>query len=201
MREETRYRVTGSLFLLALAVICLPMLFDGAGLPARTLPDLPMNQPLPEPEPLPARPPESDFVARVAELRERVDEQGFLTDSGTRFGEPVLTPADTGRADAEAGALASETATAAVRRSERAAGGAAWAVQVASFARAANAEQFRARLRADGYEAFISTVKTGDRVLSRVAVGPFLDRDRARTLQQELSARYDVQARLMAFSN
>ncbi|HEX7038146.1 MAG TPA: SPOR domain-containing protein [Pseudomonadales bacterium] len=198
MREETRYRVTGSLFLLALAVICLPMLFDGAGLPARTLPDLPMNQPLPEPEPLPARPPESDFVARVAELRERVDEQGFLTDSGTRFGEPVLTPADTGRAaDAEAPAGEAEPA----RRSQRAAGGAAWAVQVASFARAANAEQFRARLRADGYEAFISTVKSDDRVLSRVAVGPFLDRERARTLQQELSARYDVQARLMAFSN
>jgi DedD protein len=198
VREETRYRVTGSLFLLALAVICLPMLFDGAGLPARSLPDLPMNAPLPEPEPLPARPPESEFVARVAELREQVDEQGFLTDSGTRFGEPVLTPTEEAAA-----AVPAEPATGRNRasRAARVASGAAWAIQVASFARPGNAEEFRARLRADGYEAFISTVKADERVLSRVAVGPFLDRDRARTLQQELSARYDVQARLMAFSN
>lgn len=200
MKEETRYRVTGSLFLLAVAVICLPMLFDGAGLPARSLPDLPMNQPLPEPEPLPARPPESDFVARVAELRERVDEQGFMTDSGTRFGEPVLTPAeaDGGR---ERPAAEAPVPAPAARAAPKAGDGKAWAVQVASFAQAANAEQFRSRLRADGYEAFISTVKADERVLSRVAVGPFLDRERARTLQQELSARYDVQARLMAFSN
>jgi DedD protein len=175
LREETRYRVTGSLFLLALAVICLPMLLDGSGLPARSLPDLPMDDSLPEVATLTAPAPESDFIARVQELREQVDEQGFLTDSGTRFGEPVLSHTDA--------------------RSE------AWAVQVASFARAVNAEEFRARLRKDGYEAFISTARTDDQVLSRVAVGPLLDRQRAETLRGELSARYDVQARLVAFSN
>ena len=31
MQERTRYRVTGTLFLLSLAVILLPMLLDGAG--------------------------------------------------------------------------------------------------------------------------------------------------------------------------
>ncbi|HSK30695.1 MAG TPA: hypothetical protein VLA17_12100, partial [Candidatus Limnocylindria bacterium] len=41
------------------------------------------------------RPPESDFVARVEQLRTQVDEDGFLTDSGTRFGEPVLISAET----------------------------------------------------------------------------------------------------------
>lgn len=175
MREETRYRVTGSLFLLALAVICLPMLFDGAGLPARELPALPMAEVLPDPQPAPREAPESDFVARVETLRQQVDEEGFLTDSGTRFGEPVLTEA------------ASDTDV--------------WAIQVASFADADNAEGFRARLREDGYEAFISTLKSGEQVLSRVAVGPLLDGDRARSLQDELSARYDTRARLMAFSN
>ena len=33
MSEQTRYRITGSLFLLAVAVIFLPMLFDGDGIP------------------------------------------------------------------------------------------------------------------------------------------------------------------------
>lgn len=175
MREETRYRVTGSLFLLALAVICLPMLFDGAGLPAETLPPLDFAGTLPEPD-IPAAPaPESDFVERVETLREQVDEEGFLEDSGTRFGEPVLTDA---AADTDV-----------------------WAVQVASFAETDNAENFRSRLRGDGYEAFLSTVKTDGQVLSRVAVGPLLDRQEADSLQRELSARYDTQARLMAFSN
>ncbi len=175
MREETRYRVTGSLFLLALGVICLPMLFDGAGLPARELAPLPMAETLPDPEGVAREVPESDFMARVDALRESVDAEGFLTDSGTRFGEPVLT--DT-RADTDV-----------------------WAVQVASFAEAENAESFRTRLREDGYEAFISTTRSGDQVLSRVAVGPLLDSERAHSLQDELSARYDTRARLMAFSN
>jgi len=175
LKEETRYRVTGSLFLLALAVICLPMLFDGAGLPARDLAPLQLDQPLPEPV-MPAEPaPTSDFAERVETLREQVDEAGFMTDSGTRFGEPVLSEAD---ADTDV-----------------------WAVQVASFAEADNAEGFRSRLREDGYEAFLSTVKTGDQVLSRVAVGPLVDAEQAGSLQRELSARYDTQARLMAFSN
>ena len=175
MKEQTRYRVTGSLFLLALAVICLPMLFDGAGVPARDLAPLPMAESLPDPAPISRDVPESDFVARVEELRDSVDEGGFLRDSGTRFGEPVLT--DT-RPDTDV-----------------------WAVQVASFADAENAESFRTRLREDGYEAFISTARSGEQVLSRVAVGPLLDGERARSLQDELSARYDTRARVMAFSN
>jgi DedD protein len=175
VREETRYRVTGSLFLLAVAVICLPMLLDGAGLPARELPELPMSEPLPELPPVAAQAPRDSIVERVATLREQTDAEGFLADSGTRFGEPVLT-----RADA---------------RTE------VWAVQVASFSDASNAEAFRERLRGDGYEAFISTARTGGQVHSRVAVGPLLDLDRAERLRQELSSRYSTAARLMAFSN
>jgi DedD protein len=176
VREETRYRVTGSLFLLALAVICLPMLLDGAGLPARELPALPISGQLPEARTVEPPAPESDFVTRVEKLREQVDGDGYMTQTGTRFGEPVLVPAST-RTDV-------------------------WAVQVASFADAANAEEFRSRLRNDGYEAFISTAKADDgKVLSRVAVGPLLERGRAQSLQQELSTRYSVKAGLMEFSN
>ena len=209
MREETRYRVTGSIFLLALAVISLPMLLDGAGLPAKSLPDLTMDDEPPEARRLSARAPESDFMARVEQLREQVDEDGFLTDSGTRFGEPVLTPTEAGSrgegsegSERDAGAVQTDGGvTRAIGRVGASEGTGAWAVQVASFAQADNAEDFRARLRKDGYEAFISTAKSDDRVLSRVAVGPLLDRQRAETLRGELSARYDVQARLMAFSN
>lgn len=175
MREETRYRVTGSLFLLALAVICLPMLLDGAGLPARDLPELPMQEALPDLPAVVQQAPRDNIAERIEALREQTDAEGFMTDTGTRFGEPVLTRAD-GRTDV-------------------------WAVQVASFAEVVNAEAFRERLRGDGYEAFISTARNGGQVVSRVAVGPLLDRERAERLRQELSARYSTSARLMAFSN
>ncbi|MEQ9004875.1 MAG: hypothetical protein RIE74_15050, partial [Pseudomonadales bacterium] len=120
MKEETRYRVTGSLFLLALAVICLPMLLDGAGLPARDLPALPMKQTLPELPDVVSRAPRTNLAERADALRAQTDQDGFLTDSGTRFGEPVLGTVDA-RTDV-------------------------WAVQVASFAGDGNAEEFRGRL-------------------------------------------------------
>jgi DedD protein len=175
LKEETRYRVTGSLFLLALAVICLPMLLDGAGVPARELPALPMIDAIPEIRTLESPVPDSDFVTRVDKLREQADDQGFMAQTGTRFGEPVLTP-PSARTDT-------------------------WAVQVAAFSDGSNAEEFRSRLRGDGYEAFISTARSDGKVLSRVAVGPLLDGRRAQALQDELSARYQVQARLMEIAN
>ncbi|MFW6092513.1 MAG: SPOR domain-containing protein [Pseudomonadota bacterium] len=189
MKEPTRHRLTGSLFLLAIAVICLPMLFDGAGVPARALPEMAPDEALREPpepgveiaagaETLRARDEAAEgaeLLSRVEKLREQVDEDGFLTRSGTRFGEPVLTAAGRGTD--------------------------VWAVQVASFREAGNAEALRDRLRDDGFEAFISTVKNGEVVLSRVAVGPLLERDRVERLRDELSSRYGSGARIMAFSN
>lgn len=174
MKEETRYRVTGSLFLLALAVIFLPMLFDGAGLPTVELPPVetvPVAEvePVAEPEPPPA-----DLVERVEELRDQIDADGFDTDTRTQVGEPVLSE------------VGPETR--------------AWAVQLASFADVENAKLLRSQLQQDGYEAFLSTIRTGDDVRTRVAVGPLQSRAEAATLQAQLSTRYRVNARLMAFS-
>lgn len=175
MKEQTRYRVTGSLFLLAVAVIGLPMLFDGAGLPARELPPMSAEQPLPEVTLIREEPQQSDFIARIDDLRAAVDEDGFQAGNKTRFGEPVLLP-PTEEADV-------------------------WAVQVASFGEPENARDFRTQLRQDGYEAFISTARSDGSVRSRVAVGPLLNRQQAQSLLSELSARYQVEARLVAFTN
>jgi len=205
LKEETRYRVTGSLFLLALAVIFLPMLFDGAGLPRVELPPV-------EPAPVagaaagdigsePADAVDASLMERVDALAGEVDEAGFRIGTGTRLGEPVL-----GEPEAEVERPATPAAAAPVaggsepRLAEVSAGTRAWAVQVASFADVDNARVFRGRLRDDGYEAFLSTLRTGDDVRTRVAVGPLQNRDEAVALQRELSTRYRVTARLMDFS-
>jgi DedD protein len=178
LKQETRYRVTGSLFLLAMAVIFLPMLFDGAGLPTLELEPLPVLVDLPEPEPTllapVLEPSAADLVEAVEALRDEIDPAGFHAETDTRLGEPILSDV---RPDTVA-----------------------WAVQVASFADVDNARVFRARLRGDGYEAFLSTARTGTEVRTRVAVGPLLNREQAVQLQAELSSLYRVNARLMDFS-
>jgi cell division septation protein DedD len=175
MDEHTRYRVTGSLFLLAVAVILFPMLFDGAGLPPVEIERL--SVPLDKPAVTRRQDvaPETDVVERVSELVAEVDDTGFLAESGTRFGEPLLLEASV---------------------STR-----VWAVQLASFSEVENAQKLRDQLRGDGYEAFISTVKKDQVIMSRVAVGPLLSRADADNLRDELSASLSLEARIVAFSN
>ena len=176
MSEQSRYRITGSLFLLSVAVIFLPMLFDGDGVPGVEIKPIEMEYVPPSVQRFDESAPASDFAERVAELREQVDEQGFHRATGTRIGEPVLgTPND-----------ATE----------------AWAVQLASLADQNNAVQFRDRLRADGFEAFVTSYKPpGGAVLNRVAIGPVLDVERAERLRRQLSEKYQVEARIMAFGS
>ncbi|MCZ6856198.1 MAG: SPOR domain-containing protein, partial [Gammaproteobacteria bacterium] len=104
-----------------------------------------------------------------------VVEEGFHRETHTLLGDPVL----------------SEN----VRSTD------VWAIKVASFAHKDKAVSFRTELRDDGYEAFQSTIKNGNITRYRVAVGPLLDFAEAETLQQELSGQYEVEARLMAFTN
>jgi DedD protein len=182
MNERTRYRVTGSIFLIALAVICLPMIFDGAGTavnpppptPSVAIPrDTPAAQALAEFDDVV---PVTDVVERVEALREEVDEDGFDTSNETRFGEPTL-------------ARATEQTQ-------------VWAVQAASFASKDNALAFQQSLREAGYEAFTSTVRgsrSGEELV-RVAVGPLLNANEAQTIQKQIENRFNVEAALMEMS-
>jgi DedD protein len=175
MDEQTRYRVTGSLFLLAVAVICLPMVFDGEGIPSVELEPLPTPAAVAPVEPMDQVAPASDYVERIATLRQQVDDDGFDVATKTRFGEPVLSDPvlDT----------------------------TAWAVQVASFADQDNARKFRKQLREQGFEAFISTTNSDSEVRHRVAVGPLLNQSDAGAMRVQLSELLNVEARLMAFSS
>lgn len=176
MDEQTRYRVTGSLFLLAVAIIVFPMLFDGEGLRSVEIQPLDVPKTVPEVSRREDVAPATDLLTRVEELSSELDDEGFQTDTtGTRFGEPVLSETD-----------------AATR---------IWAVQVASFGEEENALKLRDQLRGDGYEAFISTVKQDGQVLNRVAVGPFLDQAEADDFRDELSDALSLDARTVAFSN
>ena len=178
LSEQTRHRVTGTVFLLAVAAIVLPMLFD------EEPPEL--EQPYPaapeelavQPDPSPA-PDMNELAEAAGRLVDSVDADGFATDTGVRLGEPVLSP----EAPAQPAASPAETSLEP-----------AWAVQVGAFAELANAEAQRERLRADGYAALMSTIRSASGESTRVAVGPIISREDAAALELELERRYNLDA-------
>ncbi len=167
MQEQTRYRISGSLFLLALAVIFIPMIFDGGESPDESESLVrPAVEPTPEVALYEEIVPLSDVVERVDELRGEVDDEGFTTSTGERFGEPVLVP------------ITDETKI--------------WAVQAGAFSDLDNAHDLRAALRNKGLEAFLSTIKTSDGQLHRVAVGPLLARADADRIRAKIDGEFDL---------
>ena len=179
MDEDTkRFRITGSIFLLAILVIVLPMLFDGDGLPTveikaiqEVAKDTRIEQP---PVAAPAGLAENPYAEKIAELESSVDEDLFSADHGTQVGEPVLSKPDSD--------------------SER------WAVQVGSFSSEERALALRQEMRDAGYDAFTSAVKKDGKVMIRVAIGPYLDGSEAEKIRRKLADGQAPDARVMAFS-
>ena len=186
MSEQTRYRITGAIFLIAVAVIVLPMLFDGEGLKSTDVPPPAGNtltaEPTPELQPLPDK-----TFERSDELRESVDAEGFAKDTSTRVGQPVLTDLET-QTDTDAAPAAATP-------------GAAFGIQLGSFADHGKAVALRDRARSDGYAAFLSEAKQKEQVITRVAVGPYVDRKEAERVRDEISTRYALKAIVVGFAS
>ncbi|MGI9325146.1 MAG: SPOR domain-containing protein [Pseudomonadales bacterium] len=183
----TRYRVTGALFLLALAAIFGPMLFDGAGLQGPELAPMPQAKPA---QPVQAPDGAFDGLEQVAEqaaqLRQVVDEEQF-EQPAPAAAIPVGDPADAGVQRPGDPGIAPVSASTAV-----------WAVQVASFSNRENAVALRGQLRQQGYEAFLSDIKLQSKILTRVAVGPYLSETAASRAQRKIAERFDLQAQLVS---
>ena len=179
LTEQTRYRVTGAVFLLALAVIFLPMLFDGDGIEPLDLPPLEReNIDIARVQDVQDPPDVTSTIAVRDDLRQQIDPEGYRRDTGTKFGEPVLSP-DIGPPSTPQ----------------------AWAVQLASFSQRENAVALRNRLRTDGYDALLSNVKENAEQRTRVAVGPMVNRNDAVELKDELGQRYDLDTLVVRFGH
>ncbi len=67
-----------------------------------------------------------------------------------------------------------------------------WVVQVASLGTAAAADEMVAKLRGDGYSAFVERATVNGRLYYRVRVGPEVDRARADKTASRLGQQYDA---------
>lgn len=74
-----------------------------------------------------------------------------------------------------------------------------WAVQVGVFSKKEGAEELAARLRAGGYAAFVEPVKlAGGQTSHRVRIGPEVRRENAQRIQNEVKAKFKLDALVVA---
>lgn len=70
----------------------------------------------------------------------------------------------------------------------------AWTLRVASVSSKAKAEDLRDRLQAMGHKAYIKNVKSGDRYLYRVAIGPKFERARLENIREDVDKAVGVKS-------
>ena len=186
LTDQARYRLIGTVFLVAVAAVVLPMLLDGEGVESMQLDAVEPAEFTVEPD-TGAPPDMSPALEARRQLVTEIDSEGYSVVTGARIGEPVLVeelrePADTA---ANAGALPAPAPR--------------WAVQVAAFTQRENAIRLRDKLLSDSRTAFLSDVKRDGETVTRVAVGPFVNKGDADRERNAIDQRYGVSARVVGF--
>ncbi|MEQ8313948.1 MAG: SPOR domain-containing protein [Gammaproteobacteria bacterium] len=201
MQQSTKQRIVGTIVLLALALIFLPIIFDGQGsyetpISSR-IPDPPEIAILPEP--VQTRP-----VIVADSLPEPDNEEDEESGATEEVGESAAVAAtDEDGTDTDTHAADTETELAAVITSEPVyqrdppglgADGLpqGWSVRLGSFADAANAQNLTQRLLDAGYRAYTRTIQSEQGDLTGVYVGPWVDRSTVAQYQQELQQQFQL---------
>ena len=175
MNEQTRYRITGSIFLAALAIIFLPMLFDGAGVESPVIPPMESDAQIQSSDI------SSSTIRRFSPesfaKAEALDKQVTDLEARARVGEVAFTPAES---DSKSDS---------------------WGVQLGSFNSEQNAQQLREKLEQDGHHAVLSRANKDGQLITRVAVGPVIRESEAIKLRDDFSKTYQVEAIIVRFGH
>jgi len=194
LNQGTKQRIVGTVVLLTLAFIFLPIVFDGQGSyePAMTsrIPDSPQVSILPEP--VQSRP----IIIAETETEREAELASPASNDAAGAEVPVAVEA----APESVGVTTSEPVfSREVPQLDRAGLPQAWVVQLASFADVENARNLLARLQSAGYKAYIRSVVGDQGGRSRVLVGPWVVRARADETQTELQAQFQLAGMVVAY--
>lgn len=183
--QQTRDRIVGGVFLLAVAGIVLPMLFDGAGV--AQLADVKVA-------------PKVQVSAPVVPITTTGKEWDFVAEAKQQHAEPAQSSMSEGVApDGERTALGDPLARSIEQKSPTGRE-LPWTVQVGSFAAVGTGKALTMKLLGDGFHAYLTQGVGGDqRPIVRVAVGPIIDRTQAERVRAELQRRYGFAAILKKF--
>lgn len=199
MDQAKKQRLVGTVVLIALAVILIPMILDFSNtgidrtknLQAPKAPDVNTMQVLPLDVWSQKRDPKMDTQAVYVEPDIEKDSAETkvvpMEEAEPKQSTPVVEPV----VDVEAVAQA---------KVDESMAGRAWVVQMVSVSKRQNALAFRQKLDALGYTAYVSERKLENgSVLYRVRVGPELLRSKANELQKRLNKDLGIQGLVMRY--
>lgn len=192
MNQGAKQRIVGTVVLLALALIFLPIIFDGEGSyqaqVSSRIPETPIISILPEPtqsRPVMAgnvetiEPEVATTVSLIEEVAELVEEPSVaiataepisdveITESAPAFSREVLQLSDAGLPQG-------------------------WVVRLGSFSDSENASNLVIRLQDAGYKAYSRVMRSSQESLTGVFVGPWLDRGQVNEYQQKLQEEFSL---------
>jgi DedD protein len=188
-----KQRLAGAIVLIALGVIFIPMLLDGAGMKEKDRLELRMP---PKPK--------YDFPRHIEELPlpEPAEEDVPVPDkpaaSATKDASPAseVRPEKTVKVTPKVEELVKEESPPAVPAS-RNPGLDSYVIQVGSFGGRKNALLLRDKLRKSGFTAFVENVKAQGKLMTRVKVGPVVKRKEAESLLQRLDKEMKLQGQII----
>lgn len=195
--------------LLALALIFLPIVFDGQGsyqVPMTSrIPDPPVVAVLPEP--IQSRPviladsmPSAPDNTVPAETDNTISD--LLPDSLPATEDLVTEPTDSEPSEEEESAAITASEPDFTRDPPSLGPDGlpqGWSVRLGSFSDASNAQNLLQRLQDSGYRAYTRNIDSGQGELTGVFVGPWLDRARVETYQRELQSQFQLAGMIVRF--
>lgn len=193
MDDGLKQRIIGAFVLLAIAVIFVPVFFDRERIepvdretlipPAPSIEPVVIDRPVPPDNNIePAKPVEEMFVPVVEATpvsdEKPVPEEKPLPEEKlpvpAKDSVPDVTVTDKGVPQG-------------------------WVLQIASYQSAERAVKMRDELINDGYKAYLREVRANGGKMSRVYVGPKLDRDKLEREKAELDKKYKIKTLLLKF--
>ena len=206
MKEATKQRIVGTVVLLALGLIFLPIVFDGQGsyqTPVSSrIPDPPAVPILPEPEvQRPTIITESELSADPVQV-DASDDSSAVADSGDAEQEPqpqsVTEPAE----QTDSGVEVVESQPDFDREAPQLGADGlpqGWVVRLGTFADNSNASTLVTRLQNSGYKAYSRNVVNDQGTLTAVFVGPWLQREQVEEYQRQLQEEFQLSGMIVRY--
>jgi DedD protein len=193
VKYTLKHRLIGAAFLAAIAVIFLPGFFKEkqdnqistkSQIPVRPgIVPVEFNAPKPVPDIVPAPAPETMFVPDEA-AEQVINSNTASSLVAANKSTQIIAPAQ--KAVAAMPLNAEDLPN-------------AWVVQVGSFSTKEAANKVRDDLQVDGFKAYVRTVPNGSSSISRVYVGPKLDKTEALAIKGQIDKRLKVKSMVMQF--
>ena len=191
MNQGAKQRIVGTAVLLALALIFLPIIFDGEGsyqAPVSSrIPEAPIISILPEPtqsRPIivgnveTIEPDASAAVSRIEEVAELVEEPSVAIATQETVNDVEITDAPIFSREVP------QLSDAGLPQG--------WVVRLGSFSDSENASNLVTRLQDAGYKAYSRVMRSSQEALTGVFVGPWLDRGQVNEYQQKLQEEFNL---------